>query len=130
MDRSGTMVKRRMRMAALSAVFAVTRLCFAADLSGNWIATIATPGEPQYARISLNVDGEKLSGTWGTSKIDGTLKGDELTITLSDDEGAAGGSLAGKFSGDTCTGTATNLRMSGRGAMAFSGGMGGRPGAG
>ena len=77
----------------------------------------------QYARY-------RVPRACNTSKIDGTLKGDELTIALSDDEGAAGGSLAGKFSGDTCTGTATNLRMSGRGAMAFSGGMGGRPGAG
>jgi amidase len=123
------MAKRRIRMAALSTVFMIARICFAADLSGNWIATIASPGEPQYARVSLNVEGDKVSGTWGTSKIDGTLRGNELTVTLTDDQGAPGGSLAGKLSGDTFTGTATNLRMSGRGAMAFGGGMGGRPGA-
>ena len=121
------MVKRHMRVAALSAVFAVARLCIAADLSGNWIASIATPGEPQYARVSIKLDGEKLSGTWDKSRINGTVKGDELAITLTDDQGTAGGSLEGKLSGDTLTGTAVNLRTSGRAGMAFGGGMGGRP---
>lgn len=67
------MAKQWMKMAALAGAIALARLCMAADPSGNWIATIATQGEPQYTRVSLKVDGGKLSGMWGESKIDGTL---------------------------------------------------------
>ena len=38
-----------------------------------------------------------MSGTWGTSKIDGTLTGAKLDIRLSDAEGNPAGTLTGTF---------------------------------
>jgi acetamidase/formamidase len=123
------MAKQWMKMATLAGAIALTRICMAADVSGNWIATISTQGEPQYARVSLKADGEKLSGTWGTSEIDGTLTDGRLDVKLTDAQGNAVGSLTGTLSGATITGTGTGLGggggRGGRGGGGFGGGMGG-----
>ena len=76
------MTKHWMRMAALFAVIAMSRPCMAADLSGNWIAQIPTQFEPQYARVSLQVNGATVTGMWGDSKINGSLTADKLDFKL------------------------------------------------
>jgi amidase len=126
------MAKQWMKMAALAGAIALTRLCVAADLSGNWVAAIATPGEPQYSRVSLKVDGGKLSGMWGESKIDGMLTGTKLDITLTDAEGKPAGALTGTLSGDVFTGTGTIIGggRGGRGGGGMGGGFGGGSAAG
>jgi len=112
------MIKTWVRIAALGSVFAAARLAAAADLSGNWIATVAGgQGEPQYARVLLTVDGDNLGGTWGESKVSGTLADGKLTLALTDTQGASAGSLSGTVSGDTVTGSGSII-----------GGRGGRPG--
>ncbi len=128
------MAKRWMKMATLAGAIALTRVCLAADVSGNWIATIATQAEPQYTRVSLKEDGEKLSGMWGTSTIDGTLANGKLDIKLTDAQGAPAGALTGTLSGDTFTGTGTILGGGGGrggrgGGFGGGGGMGGGTGA-
>jgi len=123
------MAKQWMKMVALAGALALTRLCVAADLSGNWIAQIATQGEPLYTRVSLKADGAKMSGTWGESKIDGTLTGTKLDLTLTDAEGKPAGSLTGTLTGDTFAGTGTLIGgrggRGGRGAGFGVGGFGG-----
>lgn len=123
------MAKRWTKLATLAGAIALSHLCLAADVSGNWIATISTPGEPQYARVSLKADGEKLSGTWGTSTIAGTLTDSKLDLKLTDAQGSAVGSLTGTLSGDSFAGTGTGLGggggRGGRGGGGFGGGMGG-----
>lgn len=110
-----------MKIAALASVMAMS--CMAADLSGNWIAQIATQGEPQYTRVSLKVDGNTLSGMWGESKIDGTLTGARLDIKLSDAEGNLAGTLTGMLAGDTFTGTGViSAGRGGRGGGRAGGG--------
>jgi amidase len=116
---TGTMTRSRMNILALAGVIGISRLCMAADLSGNWIAQIATQGEPQYTRVSLKVDGAKVSGMWGESGIDGTLTDARLDVKLSDTQGNPAGSLTATLSGETF-----------QGSGAISGGRGGRGGAG
>jgi acetamidase/formamidase len=119
------MANQWIKMAALAGAIALTRICMAADISGNWIATIATQGEPQYARVSLKADGQKLSGMWGTSIIDGTLTDGKLDIKLTDAQGNAVGGLTGTLSGETITGTGTGLGGGGFGRGGRGGGFGG-----
>lgn len=108
---------------ALAGAITWAHVCLAADVSGNWIATIAAQGEPQYTRVSLKSDGDRLSGMWGTSRIDGTLTDGKLDIKLTDAQGNTAGALNGTLTGGAFTGTGTFLGGGGRGGR--GGGMGG-----
>lgn len=121
------MAKQWTKIIALAGAVTWTHVCMAADVSGKWIATIAAQAEPQYTRVSLKSDGEKLSGTWGTSNIDGTLTDGTLDIKLTDAQGNPAGALTGTLSGDTISGTGTILGGGGRGGRGggFGGGMAG-----
>jgi amidase len=113
------------QIAVLFAVLVMSRLSVAADLSGNWIAQIGTQGEPQYARVSLQVDGTSVTGMWGDSKIDGTLTADKFDIKLTSPEHNPAGSLIGTMAGDTVTGTGTiRTAGAGRGGGRAGGGSG------
>src|ERR1700739_5009609 len=101
------MVKQWLTKIALIFVLATARFCVAADVSGSWVAVIAGPGESQYAHVELKIDGTKVSGTWGTSILAGTLVGDKLDAALTDSDGKPAGSLSGMFTGETFTGTGT-----------------------
>ncbi|MGB9232566.1 MAG: acetamidase/formamidase family protein [Terracidiphilus sp.] len=125
------MMNREIRIALLAGVIAFSRLCAAADLSGDWVATIATQRAPEYARVLLKDDGGKLSGTWGEFKMVGTLTGDKVDLALSDESDKPAGSLTGTLSGATISGSGTISMRGGRagrvgmGGGGFGGGMGG-----
>jgi amidase len=128
------MAKQWIKMAALAGALALSQVCLAADISGNWIASVGTDPAGQYTRVSLKADGDKVSGTWGTSKIDGTLTDGKLDIKLTGAQGNAAGAITGTLSGDTITATGTVLGGGGgRGGGGFGGaaaaGGGGRGGA-
>jgi acetamidase/formamidase len=106
----------------LAGALAMSVPLIAADLSGNWIAQTVTQGEPQFTRVSLRVDGMTVTGMWGDSKIDGTLTGDKLDISLNGADGASAGALTATLTGETLTGSGTVRTRGGRG--------GGRAGAG
>lgn len=116
------MAKQWMRIAVLAGVVALTRLGVSADISGNWVAEVATQGGPQYSRVSLKTDGDKLSGMWGDSNLSGTLTGSKLDVTLTDAQGNPAGTLSGTLAGDVFSGSGTII--GGRGARG-GGGMGG-----
>jgi len=84
-------------------------LCRGADLNGDWIAEINGPGDPQYARVSLQVSAGKVSGSWGGAKVEGTAEGDQVTLSV------LRGSLEGKAVSDTWTGQGTLAGGRGRG---------------
>ena len=119
------MKKHSMKIVLILGVLAAGKICAGADLSGKWIAEIATQRQPEYMRVSLIDDGGKLSGTWGELKLIGDLDGDKIDFSLSDDSGAPAGTLKGTLSGDSISGAGsiTAPRGGRRGALAF--GMGG-----
>ena len=92
----------------------------AADLSGNYIAQVTTTptAEPQYARVSLRVDGTTISGTWGDGKMSGALTGSKLDLVLTDAAGGAAGALKGTVNGSTLSGDGTLTPSRGRGGVA------------
>src|SRR5216110_3025607 len=114
----------RMRMAALIAVIVVSRPCVAADLSGNWIAQIATTFEPQYTRVSFEVKGTTVTGMWGDLKINGSFTADKLDIKLTNATGNPSGELSGTWTGDKVAGVG-NVRAAGAGGGGRGGGGGG-----
>jgi acetamidase/formamidase len=122
------MAKHWIRMVALGGALALSRLAVAADISGNWVATIGSAqGDPQYAHVSLTIDAGKVSGMWGESKIDGTLADGKLSLALSNAQGASAGKLDATVSGETITGSGTISGGRGGRAGGFGGGGGARP---
>ena len=124
------MAKHWLILAVLAGTFASGPVCRGADLSGNWIATISGPGEPEYARVTLKANGDQLTGTWGSSVLTGAVAGSSVTLNFSDDQGKAVGSAAVTVTGDKLSGSGTLPRArAARGG--FGGGLGGgRGGAG
>jgi amidase len=116
------MSRHRIHVTAFSGLLALSGLGFGADLSGDWIAQIASTGEPQYYRVSLHVDGSAMTGMLGRSKIEGAVAGSKVDLKLTATEGGPAGTLNGTLTGDTISGSGT---VSGNG-----GGRGGRGGAG
>lgn len=89
-------------------------VCFGADLAGDWIAVIVGAGDPQHTRVSLRLEGGRPVGTWGVSKVEGTLSGDRLTLSL-DRGGEPAGSLIGSAQGDGWAGEGQIRGAGGRG---------------
>jgi acetamidase/formamidase len=109
------MTRRWITIISFAGLIAITGSCFAAEISGDWIAQIAGQGDPQYARVSLKVNGTAVSGTWGEAKVSGTLTGASLDIKLTAPGGSAAGALAGAVAGGTVAGSGTLYTGGGRG---------------
>lgn len=92
---------------SVAAVLLVVR-AGAASLSGEWVAEINSQiGETQYARVVLTSEGDKISGTWGESKVSGAVRGESINLTLTNAAGAPAGSLSGTSTGSDFAGSGT-----------------------
>jgi len=93
---------------------------FAADLSGTWIARVTGPlvREPQYAHVSLKVDGTKLSGTWNEWRLDGSLAGTQAEFSLHPVNGRPVGTFTGEAHGAGISGEGTLEMRAGEGRHA------------
>ena len=96
----------------------------AAEIAGNWVAEVSGPMllEPVYARVALNSTGDTLSGTWGNNTVKGTVKGSQVTLTVTNADGAAAGELTGKVDGAEGTGSGTLAGLGRRPGGATAGG--------
>ncbi|HTL30265.1 MAG TPA: hypothetical protein VL282_13625, partial [Tepidisphaeraceae bacterium] len=57
-----------------------------------------------YARVTLKAEGEKLSGSLNETKLEGTIKGSDLTFKATRPSGQEFGNFKGKLSGGELTG--------------------------
>ncbi len=101
-------------------LLALASACWAADPTGDWIAEVSGTGDPQFARVSLRMDGGKVTGTWGLATVEGSLDGAKLALSLLRG-GEPGGSLSGMATAD---GWAGDGEMSGAGGRGGGGGRG------
>lgn len=66
--------------------FALAFAAFAADISGAWEFAVDTAQGSGTPSFEFKQEGEKLSGTYsgmfGTSKLEGTVKGDQVEFTF------------------------------------------------
>jgi acetamidase/formamidase len=102
----------------------LVQVCGAADLSGSYIAEVTRgTAAPQYAHVTLKLDGAKVTGVWGDYEIDGTMTGTKLTLRLAAKDGRSAGELAGAVSANGASGTGNLAAAGTRGG--FGGGRGG-----
>jgi len=115
---------RYIKTFALTAAMAITRLCFAADLSGDWVGQTTGPFDSQYTaqykHVILKADGAKLSGTWGADMLSGTVTGSKAELTLTDATGKQSGTLTGTLHGEEFSGkgSVVPVRRNAGGSMA------------
>ena len=81
--------------------------CSGADLSGEWEYAGKLLSDVSYARITLKVDGSKLSGSLNELTLEGTIKGDQLSFAAKRPNGNKFGEFTGNLKGDEIEGTAT-----------------------
>lgn len=78
------MLQRALRIAVPAIVLACAAL--AADISGSWECTVETSQGSGTPSFDFKQEGEKLSGTYsgrfGTAKLSGTVKGDQVEFTF------------------------------------------------
>ena len=80
----------------------------AADVAGDWVAQVATPGDPQYFRVALETEGAKLSGRMNQWKLAGTVNGNRVEFTALQPDGKVAATFQGELQG---------RELSGEGAM-------------
>ena len=81
----------------------------AAEIDGKWLLNLIRAGEEfASARVELNLDGEKLTGTLNELKLAGTARGDDVEFIGTRPDGAEFGKFTGKFSGSDLKGTLRN----------------------
>lgn len=99
----------QVKLLVLAAVLAAVSTAHAAGLSGDWVGQITGPFDSQYTaqynHVMLKAEGAKLTGTWGSYAMTGTVAGEKISISLTDSSGRPAGTLAGKAEGDAFSGT-------------------------
>ena len=68
--------------AAVLVIVLAAGVLTAADVSGDWLFEARVLNDSSYARVTLKVDGEKLSGTVNENQLEGTIRNDFLTFTV------------------------------------------------
>jgi hypothetical protein len=82
------------------------------DVTGKWESTVESPQGSLVSAVTYKQDGEALTGThvgqMGELALKGTVKGDQISYTITVDMGGQSLTItySGKISGDTITGTA------------------------
>ena len=108
------------RTIAFLCVVLLASVAQAADVSGDWELTTKVFDDFNYSRVALKVDGEKLSGTLNDMKVEGTVKGDDVTFTATRPNGQRFGDFKARVSGDELTGTVSGPAVS-NGTTTFTG---------
>jgi acetamidase/formamidase len=94
-------------LAVVLSVLLSAAVLSAADVTGDWEFTAKVFGDFTYARGSLKGEGEKLSGNFNEIKLEGAIKGDELTFKGTRPNGQVFGDFKGTLKGDQLEGTAS-----------------------
>jgi acetamidase/formamidase len=83
------------------------------DVSGDWMLTAKVLNDVNYAQVTLKAEGEKLSGNLNQSKLEGTIRGNDLTFKATRPTGQVFGDFKGKLSGGELSGTGSWPGVSG-----------------
>src|SRR5262245_18880610 len=90
----------------LSLLLFLPLIVSAADVTGEWNLHLVRFGERfADARVKLNVEGTKLTGSLNELKLEGTVEGDLVHITARRPNGNEWGKLEGRLQGDEMAGT-------------------------
>jgi hypothetical protein len=78
---------------------------FASDVTGDWEFSGKILGDVTCARATLQAQGEKLTGSLNELKLEGSIKGDEVSFTAKRPNGDHFGDFKGQVRGDQLEGT-------------------------
>jgi amidase len=114
---------RQFLMGSLMVAALFPAIAHGAGPEGKWVAAITSPVllEPLYVHVTVNGDGDAVTGMWANDTLKGSVKGTALTLTLSDAEGHDAGALTGKLTGDRAEGTGTMAGLGRRAPVAANG---------
>lgn len=78
----------------------------AADAAGGWTPEITSPTllEPAYAHVTLQREGDAITGEWGPNKVAGTVKGTTVSLSITNPESQNLGTVSGELKGDEIAG--------------------------
>src|SRR5262245_57877220 len=93
------------RAIAVLCVVLLANVARAADVSGDWEFATKVLDDVNYARVALKVEGEKISGTLNEMKLEGTVKGDDVTFTATRPNGQRFAEFKGRVNADELKGT-------------------------
>ena len=88
-------------------VLLATASVSAADLSGEWELAARVLNDVTYARVTLKVENDKLTGTLNEVSLEGTVKGDDVSFIATRPNGQRFGAFTGKWNGEGMNGTAS-----------------------
>jgi hypothetical protein len=94
-------------MFSLAVLALVLPLHAAEDVTGSWQFVMNTQGGDRTARATFKVDGKTLTGTWETTKVQGTFADGVLELSFPFDSPEAGAGTLGikaKLANDELTG--------------------------
>jgi amidase len=86
------MMKTMLRVAVAVAVIGQSAVA-QQTIAGEWMLTVEEPFAPTFMRLSVTVQGDKITGTAGGRPIEGTAQGSALEFTI--DNATVKGSLEG-----------------------------------
>lgn len=90
----------------LLALIAFPLLAAAADISGDWEFTVHRMGDDTYARGTIKVEGEKLTGSVMGLNLEGAIHGAAIEFTERRPNGESFGTYHGVIRGDEMSGDA------------------------
>jgi len=95
------------RAIAVLGVVLLAGVARAADVSGDWELATKVLDDVTYARVALKAEGDRISGTLNELKLEGTIKGDDLTFTATGPNGQRFGEFKGRVNAEELRGTAS-----------------------
>jgi len=90
----------------LMLMLSASQSLMAADISGEWELTGSFKGDTSYARVTLKVDGNKLTGNLNEINLEGTITNNQLTFTGKRPGGKHFGDFKGTIGDNELRGTA------------------------
>jgi hypothetical protein len=85
----------RFLMVSLALVAFLLPLHAAEDVTGSWQFVMNTQGGDRTARATFKVDGKTVTGTWETTKVQGTFADGRLDLSFPFDSPEAGAGTLG-----------------------------------
>ncbi len=93
-----TLTVRTLTLLCLLPAFAQTP---GPDISGEWLVEIKVLNDTQYRRLTLKLEGDRVTGSSGNQKGEGTFRDGKLEVQFSPGPNVSGMFRGGELSGDT-----------------------------